>query len=64
MDLYRKGEERHKSPPVKLVKILKIFILQNKFQLMHHQVRATDKDLGLYSERTRFECRLQQELSC
>ena len=61
MDLYRKGEERHKSPPVRLVKIFKIFILQNKFQLMQHQVRATDMDLGLYSERTRFECRMQQD---
>ena len=61
MDLYRKGEERHKSPPVRLVKIFKIFILQNKFQLMQHQVRSTDMDLGLYSERTRFECRMQQD---
>ena len=64
MDLNRKGEERHKSPPVKLVKILKIFILQNKFQLMHHHVRVTVMDLGLYSEWTRFGRRLQQEMSC
>lgn len=35
-----KGGEKHKSPPVKLVKILKLFILQKKCQLMRHEVRA------------------------
>ena len=40
MGLYRKGGEKHKSPPVKLVKILKLFILQKKCQLMRQQVRA------------------------
>jgi hypothetical protein len=51
MGLYRKAEERHKFPPLKLVKIL-IFILKNKPPLVQKRGSVLFNDGGFNAEVT------------